>query len=92
MRGDATMYFDSLITALPFIKDGRVKALAVTSATRSPALPDTPTMAEAGVKDFQMLGWNGLVALCWNAGGHREQAQRGDRAYSAFAGINEIPW
>lgn len=62
MRGDATMYFDSLITALPFIKDGRVKALAVTSATRSPALPDTPTMAEAGVKDFQMLGWNGLVA------------------------------
>jgi tripartite-type tricarboxylate transporter receptor subunit TctC len=62
MRGDATMYFDSLITALPFIKDGRVKALAVTSATRSSALPDTPTMTEAGVKDFQMLGWNGLVA------------------------------
>jgi tripartite-type tricarboxylate transporter receptor subunit TctC len=61
MRGDATMYFDSLITALPFIKDGRVKALAVTSPTRSLALPDTPTMAEAGV-GFQMLGWNGIVA------------------------------
>jgi tripartite-type tricarboxylate transporter receptor subunit TctC len=62
MRGDATMYFDSLITALPLIKDGRVKALAVTSPTRSAALPNVPTMAEAGVKDFQMLGWNGLVA------------------------------
>jgi tripartite-type tricarboxylate transporter receptor subunit TctC len=61
MRGDAAMYFDSVITALPFINDGRVKALAVTSATRSSALPNVPTIAEAGV-NFQMLGWNGLVA------------------------------
>jgi tripartite-type tricarboxylate transporter receptor subunit TctC len=62
VRGDATMYFDSPITALPFVKSGRVRPLAVTSATRSSALPDVPTVAEAGLPGFEVLGWNGLLA------------------------------
>jgi tripartite-type tricarboxylate transporter receptor subunit TctC len=62
MRGDATLYFDSPITALPFIRSGKVRALAVTSATRSSVLPDVPTVAEAGLPGFEVVGWNGLLA------------------------------
>jgi tripartite-type tricarboxylate transporter receptor subunit TctC len=62
LSGDATFYFDSPITALPFIRSGKVKALAVTSATRSSVLPDVPTVAEAGLPGFDVVGWNGLVA------------------------------
>ena len=46
----------------PFIRDGRVKALAVTSERRSPALPEVPGMAEAGFSDFNVLNYFGLVA------------------------------
>ncbi|HSV77653.1 MAG TPA: tripartite tricarboxylate transporter substrate binding protein [Ramlibacter sp.] len=46
----------------PFIRDGRVRALAVTSERRSPALPDVPGMAEAGFADFNVLNYFGLVA------------------------------
>ena len=46
----------------PFIKDGRVKALAVTSEKRSAALPDVPSMAEAGFANFDVLNYFGLVA------------------------------
>jgi tripartite-type tricarboxylate transporter receptor subunit TctC len=62
LRGDAAFYFDSPITALPFIRSGKVKALAVTSATRSSVLPEVPTIAEAALKGFEVLGWNGLLA------------------------------
>lgn len=62
LRGDATFYFDSPITALPFIRSGKVRALAVTSAARSSVLPDVPTLAEAGLRGFEVVGWNGLLA------------------------------
>jgi tripartite-type tricarboxylate transporter receptor subunit TctC len=62
LRGDATLYFDSPITALPFIRSGKVRALAVTSAVRSSVLPDVPTLAEAGLPGFEVVGWNGLLA------------------------------
>ena len=54
--------FDNSPAALPFIKSGRVKALAVTSTKRSPAVPELPTMQEAGMKDFDSQGWFGLLA------------------------------
>lgn len=60
--GQVTMTFANLTTVLPFAKAGRLRALAVTSATRSPALPDMPTMAEAGVPGFEAATWNGLLA------------------------------
>ena len=53
---------NDLLTALPHVKSGRIKALAITSTTRSPAAPDVPTMAEAGLKDYAAVGWQGVMA------------------------------
>jgi len=47
---------------LEHIKEGKLRALAVTGATRSPQLPDVPTLAEAGVKDYAAVGWMGFFA------------------------------
>lgn len=62
LQGDAAFYFDSPITALPFIRSRKVKALAMTSVIRSSVLPDVPTIAEAALPGFEVLGWNGLLA------------------------------
>lgn len=59
--GEVQMMFDNLPPALSQIQGGRVRALAVTSTTRSPALPDVPTLQEAGVKDFDVTAWFGLM-------------------------------
>jgi tripartite-type tricarboxylate transporter receptor subunit TctC len=63
--GTTDLMFDNLPSAMPQIRSGRLKALAVTSATRSPALPDLPTIAEAGgppLKGFEASSWFGLLA------------------------------
>jgi tripartite-type tricarboxylate transporter receptor subunit TctC len=61
--GSMDLMFDNLPSALPQIKAGKLKALAVTSATRSAALPELPTVAEAGpVKGFEASSWFGLLA------------------------------
>ncbi|SOZ16556.1 conserved hypothetical protein, UPF0065 [Cupriavidus taiwanensis] len=62
MAGETTFMFDNLTQALPQIRAGKLRALAVTSAERLPALPDVPTMAQAGVKDFVVMGWLGFFA------------------------------
>jgi len=62
VSGQVMMTFGNLTTVLPFAKAGRVRSLAVTSARRSPVLPDLPTMAEAGVPGFEAATWNGLIA------------------------------
>jgi tripartite-type tricarboxylate transporter receptor subunit TctC len=49
-------------SALPFIKSNRLRGLGVSGPTRSPALPDTPTIREAGVRDFAQTFWSGLMA------------------------------
>lgn len=53
---------ESLTAALPQLKAGRLRALAVTSSRRAAALPDVPTLAEAGVAGFEYMSWTGLVA------------------------------
>jgi tripartite-type tricarboxylate transporter receptor subunit TctC len=60
--GQTDMMFDVLSSALPLIKSGRLRALAVTSTARSPLLADVPTMQEAGVKDLVFRTWFGLLA------------------------------
>ncbi|MEO6743853.1 MAG: tripartite tricarboxylate transporter substrate binding protein [Caldimonas sp.] len=61
--GTMDLMFDNLPSALPQIKAGKLTALAVTSAQRSAALPDVPTIAEAGpVKGFEASSWFGLLA------------------------------
>ncbi len=60
--GQVHLMFDNLPTSLPFIKNGTLRALAVTSAERSTNLPDVPTMAEAGVPNFEAGSWFGVLA------------------------------
>ena len=61
--GTMDLMFDNLPSAMPHIKAGKLKALAVTTAQRSAALPDVPTIAEAGpVKGFDASSWFGLLA------------------------------
>ncbi len=63
IAGNMSVMFDNLPSALPHIKSGRLKALAVTSRTRSPALPNVPTIEEAaGLKGFDASSWFGLFA------------------------------
>lgn len=63
LGGTLQMGFVNLPVALQFVKNGKLKALAVTSAKRSPLLPDVPTVAEAlGIADYEMTGWFGLLA------------------------------
>jgi len=62
LGGQVQIMFDNLPSALPQIKAGKLKALAVTSAQRATALPDVPTIAEAGLPGFEASSWFGLLA------------------------------
>jgi len=62
LAGRVTSMFAPISTALPHIRSGKLVALAVTFPQRLDDLPDTPTLAEAGIKDFDMSIWFGLVA------------------------------
>jgi tripartite-type tricarboxylate transporter receptor subunit TctC len=62
MGGQVEMMFNVLPSSLPFIRDGRLRALAVTGSTRAASLPEVPTMMEAGVRDYQATTWNGILA------------------------------
>ncbi|MCO6417377.1 tripartite tricarboxylate transporter substrate binding protein [Siccirubricoccus sp. KC 17139] len=61
VAGDVHCLFVTLSSALGQVQAGRLKALAVTTAARTPSLPDTPTMAESGFPDFVASSWQGLV-------------------------------
>jgi tripartite-type tricarboxylate transporter receptor subunit TctC len=60
--GQVQLMFDNLPSALPQIKAGKLKALAVTSRERAPALPNVPTIAESGFPGFEASSWFGLLA------------------------------
>ena len=62
VRGDADFMFTTLLSGLPLAKSGQVRAIAVTSKRRSPLDPDLPTMAEAGIMNFELVTWYGIVA------------------------------
>ncbi len=65
MAGNVDVMFDNLPSAMPHIKSGRLKALAVTSGQRSAAMPDLPTVAEAGgllLRNYEASSWFGLLA------------------------------
>lgn len=62
LGGQVDMSFDTITPVLPFIKEGRLKPLAVTTATRSSALPDVPTLQEAGLPGIAIGTWFGLLA------------------------------
>jgi tripartite-type tricarboxylate transporter receptor subunit TctC len=62
LAGQVDMSFPTLAAALPHIKAGTLRAIAVTDTKRSPLLPDVPTLEEAGVKDAQFTQWLALLA------------------------------
>ena len=60
--GQIQIMFDTVASCLPHIKSGKIRALAVTTGKRSSALPDVPTLDEAGLKGFDVSSWFGLMA------------------------------
>lgn len=62
MAGQVQFMAESVPQAAQYAKQGKIRALAVTSRTRNAAMPDTPTMIEAGVKDFEVVGFYGFLA------------------------------
>lgn len=62
LAGHITMVFATPLESMPHIKGGRLRALAVTSSTRSPAAPELPTIAETGVNGYEVTNWYGVLA------------------------------
>jgi tripartite-type tricarboxylate transporter receptor subunit TctC len=62
ISGEVTMILGEPATIVGFVKSGRVRALGVTGAKRAPALPELPTIAEAGVVGYEATSWNGMLA------------------------------
>ena len=61
LKGEVDVMFDNLSSALPNIKAGKTRALAVAATARNKALPDTPTLAEVGVKNAEVTSWFGIA-------------------------------
>jgi len=76
VAGRVSMIFDNMPSALPHIKGGKLRALGVTGLKRSPALPEVPTIAEAGVPGYDSLSWSGFAVP---AGTPRDVVQRLNR-------------
>jgi len=62
LGGRVTMMFDNLPSSLPLVREGKLRALGVTSPKRSPAAPDIPTLSEAGLPGFEAVSWFALFA------------------------------
>ena len=62
LAGEVALMFSPSSTVLPHIKTGRLRALAVTTASRLPSLPELPTVAESGLKGYETITWFGFVA------------------------------
>jgi len=62
IAGQVTMLFDNAPSSLPFVEQGKLRAIAVTSTKRLPNLPDVPTIDESGVKGYESLSWSGIAA------------------------------
>lgn len=63
--GQVDMMFDSISSARPHVQSGKLRALGLTTTTRSPSMPEVPTIAESGVKGYELVPWFGVFA-----GGH----------------------
>ena len=62
VAGHVDMFFDTLATSVPLYRDNKVKLLGVADLKRAPAVPEIPTISEAGLPDFRSITWFGLVA------------------------------
>jgi tripartite-type tricarboxylate transporter receptor subunit TctC len=62
LGGQVQLYFATIVSVLAHVRGGKLRAVAVTTATRSPAAPDVPTIAESGVPGYDHGPWNGFLA------------------------------
>jgi tripartite-type tricarboxylate transporter receptor subunit TctC len=85
VAGEAQLSFENPASSLPQVQAGNVRALAVTSASRSPQTPELPTMIEAGVADFNVTTW---IAVFARAGSPRPVIER---LHGEFAAILALP-
>jgi tripartite-type tricarboxylate transporter receptor subunit TctC len=63
MSGQVQFMIENMPGTMPFVKGGKLRALAITGAQRSPLAPELPTMAEAGVPGYEVIGWNAIFAV-----------------------------
>jgi len=87
LSGQVDMSFPTLSAVLPHVKAGKLKALAVTSSSRSKLLPDVPTMQEAGVKGFEFTQWLAILAP---AGTPQPIVAQLNKALNAALGSKEV--
>lgn len=87
LSGDLDFALDNLASYVPVIQEGRMRALAITSAERWPTMPDIPTMAEAGVPNFVVSSWQGFV---FPAGTPRAAIDRLNGALRRIAGEQAV--
>jgi tripartite-type tricarboxylate transporter receptor subunit TctC len=85
MSGQVTMTFGTSLSVVPHVRAGRLRALATTGVKRSPALPDLPTVAEAGVPGYEASIWYGFVAPA------RLPADILNRLHSAIVAVLQLP-
>ena len=62
LGGRISVFFSTVAVARPHLQSGKIKGLGVTTAKRTPALPNVPTIAESGLPGYEVSGWYGLVA------------------------------
>jgi tripartite-type tricarboxylate transporter receptor subunit TctC len=87
VAGQVQLMFDTAVSAMPNVKSGRTRALAVTTKRRSPLLPDLPTIAESGLPDYDLDGWGGLVGP---AGIPPETADKLQSEIAAILGLPDV--
>jgi len=85
MSGQVTMTFGTSLSVVPHVRAGRLRALATTGARRSPALPDLPTVAEAGVPGYEASIWYGFIAPA------RLPPDILNRLHSAIVAVLQLP-
>lgn len=86
-QGRLTLMFDNVLSALPYIRVGRLRALAVTGARRATQLPDVPTMIECGIADYDLAVWIGVLAP---AGTPEAAVERLERATHEALGMPDV--
>jgi tripartite-type tricarboxylate transporter receptor subunit TctC len=89
LSGEATTAFNTLETVIGTLRSGRLRALAVSTRERSPAIPDVPTAAEAGVPDYEAIGWFGLFAPAGTPAAIVQQLSRDVAKAMASPGLRE---
>lgn len=87
LSGDLTFAIDNLASYVPVVQEGRMRAFAVTSAERHPALPNVPTMAEVGIPNFQVSSW---CAMAFPAGVPRPIIDKASQAMQQIAADPEV--